>query len=80
MGIAACCWRHRDARRGVFAACQAAFSESEPVSAGARALPVWGVSGLIDTGRRNAITMGFQLFCILVNSFGPSKNFEAFVQ
>jgi hypothetical protein len=23
--------------------------------------------------------LGFQLFCVLVNAFGPSKNFERFV-
>ncbi|WVQ85889.1 hypothetical protein IAT38_008057 [Cryptococcus sp. DSM 104549] len=27
----------------------------------------------------DAVVLGFQLFCVLVNSFGPSKNFEPFV-
>jgi hypothetical protein len=28
----------------------------------------------------DATVLGFQLFCVLVNSFAPSKNFEVFVR
>lgn len=32
------------------------------------------------TGNSDAVVLGFQLFCILVNAFGPSNNFEPFVK
>lgn len=28
----------------------------------------------------DSVVLGFQLFCVFVNSFGPSKNFETFVK
>ncbi|ORX41049.1 hypothetical protein BD324DRAFT_575172 [Kockovaella imperatae] len=38
------------------------------------------VKQLTRNPHQNAMIMGFQLFCILVNSFTPSKNFEPFVK
>jgi hypothetical protein len=29
---------------------------------------------------RSAMVLGFQLFCVLVNAFSPSTNFEPFVR
>lgn len=28
----------------------------------------------------DSVVLGFQLLCVFVNSFGPSKNFETFVK
>lgn len=28
----------------------------------------------------DSVVLGFQLFCVFVNSFGPSKHFETFVK
>ncbi|WRT70639.1 uncharacterized protein IL334_007637 [Kwoniella shivajii] len=38
------------------------------------------IKQLSSNPNHDAVVLGFQLFCVLVNAFGPSKNFEPFVQ
>ncbi|EIW69920.1 hypothetical protein TREMEDRAFT_38591 [Tremella mesenterica DSM 1558] len=38
------------------------------------------VKQLTKNPDRDSVVLGFQLFCVLVNAFGPSQNFESFVQ
>ncbi|WVW80903.1 hypothetical protein I302_102894 [Kwoniella bestiolae CBS 10118] len=38
------------------------------------------IKQLTKNSNHDAVVLGFQLFCVLVNAFGPSKNFEPFVK
>ncbi|WWD20651.1 hypothetical protein CI109_105127 [Kwoniella shandongensis] len=38
------------------------------------------IKQLTKNPEHDPIVLGFQLFCVLVNAFGPSKNFEPFVK
>ncbi|OCF45686.1 hypothetical protein I317_00589 [Kwoniella heveanensis CBS 569] len=38
------------------------------------------VKQLTRNPNHDAVVLGFQLFCVLTNAFGPSKNFEPFVR
>ncbi|WWC72523.1 uncharacterized protein I206_106485 [Kwoniella pini CBS 10737] len=38
------------------------------------------IKQLTKNPNHDAVVLGFQLFCVLVNAFGPSKNFEPFVK
>ncbi|ORY26583.1 hypothetical protein BCR39DRAFT_540643 [Naematelia encephala] len=38
------------------------------------------IKQLTKTPNHDALVLGFQLFCVFANAFGPSKNFEPFVK
>lgn len=66
----------RASRRDILSAPQAAQRESEPV----RSVYPRGAATDTNRARRQGVFKGWQMLCVMLVTFPPSKNFETYLQ